>query len=155
MPFWQISDRAGIAVPCKCSPQKCIIAFEKLFLFLVLMNIWNDWKAKLESAHSFMLKYSKITVWYLKPTHNCCDHAVPETSSVLPSTSLKVSLEISSPCFSATVPLPKYVLIDPAMFVFQTLFYSFDHPVTKKQISSEKFCCYYNSKRGKGSLKVS
>ena len=23
----------------------------------------KDWKAKLESAYSFMLKYSKITVW--------------------------------------------------------------------------------------------
>ena len=27
------------------------------------MNIYKDWKAKLESAYSFMLKYSKITVW--------------------------------------------------------------------------------------------
>ena len=27
------------------------------------MNIWKDWNAKLESAYSFMLKYSKITVW--------------------------------------------------------------------------------------------
>ena len=26
------------------------------------MNIWKDWKAKLESACSFMLQYSKITV---------------------------------------------------------------------------------------------
>ena len=26
------------------------------------MNIYKDWKAKLESAYSFMLKYSKITV---------------------------------------------------------------------------------------------
>jgi hypothetical protein len=26
------------------------------------MNILKDWKAKLESAYSFMLKYSKITV---------------------------------------------------------------------------------------------
>ena len=25
------------------------------------MNIQKDWKAKLESAYSFMLKYSKIT----------------------------------------------------------------------------------------------
>ena len=24
--------------------------------------LWKDWKAKLESAYSFMLKYSKITV---------------------------------------------------------------------------------------------
>ena len=39
--------------------QKCIIAFEKIFLFWVPMN---DWKAKLESAYVFMLKYSKITV---------------------------------------------------------------------------------------------
>ena len=26
------------------------------------MNIYKDWKAKLESADAFMLKYSKITV---------------------------------------------------------------------------------------------
>ena len=26
------------------------------------MNIYKDWKAKLERAYSFMLKYSKITV---------------------------------------------------------------------------------------------
>ena len=26
------------------------------------MNIYKDWKAKLESAYSFILKYSKITV---------------------------------------------------------------------------------------------
>ena len=42
--------------------QKCIIAFEKFFLFWVPMNIQWDWKSKLESAYSFMLKYSKITV---------------------------------------------------------------------------------------------
>ena len=41
-------------------PQKVIIAFEKIFLFWVPMN--KDWKAKLESAYSFMSKYSKITV---------------------------------------------------------------------------------------------
>ena len=27
------------------------------------INIYKDWKAKLESAYSFMFKYSKITVW--------------------------------------------------------------------------------------------
>ena len=30
------------------------------------MNVEKDWKAKLESAYSFMLKYSKITVWPCK-----------------------------------------------------------------------------------------
>ena len=29
---------------------------------MVPMNIKKDWKAKLESAYSFMLKYSEITV---------------------------------------------------------------------------------------------
>ena len=48
-----------MAVPCQCGPQKCIIAFEKFILFWVPMNIQKDWKAKLESAYSFMLKYSK------------------------------------------------------------------------------------------------
>ena len=59
--FGNFSERAGMAVPCQCGPQKCIIAFEKFFLFWVPMNIQKDWKAKLESAYSFMLKYSKIT----------------------------------------------------------------------------------------------
>ena len=31
-------------------------------MFWVPMNIYKDWKAKLESAYSSMLKYSKITV---------------------------------------------------------------------------------------------
>ena len=47
----------GLGWPCpvQCGPQKCIIAFEKLFLFWVPMN--------LESVDSFLLKYSKIPVW--------------------------------------------------------------------------------------------
>ena len=45
------------------------------------MNIQKDWKAKLESAYSFMLKYSKITVWVVlflelstltMPKYVCC-----------------------------------------------------------------------------------
>ena len=28
------------------------------------MNIYQDWKVKLESVYFFMLKYSKITVWF-------------------------------------------------------------------------------------------
>ena len=43
--------------------QKSLTGIEKLFLSWVPMNIQKDWKAKLESAYSFMLKYSKITVW--------------------------------------------------------------------------------------------
>ena len=35
----------------------------EFYLFQVPMNIQKDWKATLESAYSFMLKYSKITVW--------------------------------------------------------------------------------------------
>ena len=42
--------------------QKSLTGIQKLFLFLVSMNIQKDWKAKLESAYSFMLKYSKIIV---------------------------------------------------------------------------------------------
>ena len=38
------------------------MAFEKFFLFWVPMNIQKDRNVKLESAYSFMLKYSKITV---------------------------------------------------------------------------------------------
>ena len=37
-------------------------AFQKFFLFWMPMNIQKDWKVKLESAYSFMLKCSKITV---------------------------------------------------------------------------------------------
>ena len=42
--------------------QKSLTGIQKFFLFQVPMNIQKDWKAKLESAHSFMLKYSEITV---------------------------------------------------------------------------------------------
>ena len=41
------------------------MAFEKFFLFWVPMNFQKDWKSKLESAYSFMLKYSKITVCHV------------------------------------------------------------------------------------------
>ena len=51
-----------MAVSCQCGPQKCIMAFEKFFLFWVPMNIQKDWMARLESAYSFMLEYYKITV---------------------------------------------------------------------------------------------
>ena len=39
-----------------------LTGFQKFFLFWVPMNIYKDWKAKLESIYSFMLKYSTITV---------------------------------------------------------------------------------------------
>ena len=61
--FGNFSERAGMAMPCQFGPQKLIIAFEKFFLFWMPMNIQKDWKTKLESAYSFMLKFSKITVW--------------------------------------------------------------------------------------------
>ena len=38
------------------------MGIQKFFSFQVPMNIQKDWKAKLESAYSFMLKYYKITV---------------------------------------------------------------------------------------------
>ena len=43
--------------------QKSLTGIQKFFLFQVPMNIQKDWKATLESAYSFMFKYSKITVW--------------------------------------------------------------------------------------------
>ena len=42
--------------------QKSLTGIQKFFLFQVPMNIQKDWKAKLESAYAFMLKYAKITV---------------------------------------------------------------------------------------------
>ena len=43
-------------------PQESLTGIEKLVLSWVPMNIQNDWKAKLESTYSFMLKYSKIAM---------------------------------------------------------------------------------------------
>ena len=57
--FGNFSEWAGMAVPCLVSPQESLTGIEKLFLPWVLMK---HWKAKLGSAYSFMLKYSKITV---------------------------------------------------------------------------------------------
>ena len=45
-------------------PQKSLTRNSKNLF--VPINIQKDWKAKLESAYSFMLKYSKITVWVVK-----------------------------------------------------------------------------------------
>ena len=44
------------------------------------INIKKDWKAKLESAYSFMLKYSKITVWFIKyvPILNFRDDSITD-----------------------------------------------------------------------------
>ena len=67
--FGNFSEKAGMAVPCQCGPQKCILAFEKLFLFWVPMNIQKDWKAKLESAYSFMLQ-NRLWICSLKNYYN-------------------------------------------------------------------------------------
>jgi hypothetical protein len=37
--FSYISQLAGLAMPCQCSPQKVIVAIEKFFLFWAPMNI--------------------------------------------------------------------------------------------------------------------
>ena len=44
--------------------QKSLTGIQKFFSFQVPSNIQTEWKAKLESAYSFMLKYYKITMWY-------------------------------------------------------------------------------------------
>ena len=52
-----------MAVPCLVGPQESLTGIEKLFLSWVPMNINIErLDAKLESAYSFMLNYSKITV---------------------------------------------------------------------------------------------
>ena len=44
--------------------KKCIVAFEKFFFLWVPMNIWKEWKAKLESVYyihiSVELKSSSV-----------------------------------------------------------------------------------------------
>ena len=56
-----------MAVPCLVGPQESLTGIENLFLSWVPINVKKGLKAKLESAYSFMLKHSKITVW-----HWCC-----------------------------------------------------------------------------------
>ena len=51
-----------MAVPCQVGPKESLTGIKKIFLSWVPINIKKDWKAKLESTYSFMLKYSKITV---------------------------------------------------------------------------------------------
>ena len=67
--------------------QKSITGIQKFFLFQVPMNIQKDWKAKLESAYPFMLKYSKITVWY--SFISCSLFLVKELNQILKSTYLR------------------------------------------------------------------
>ena len=60
--FGNFSEWAGMAVPCQVSPQESLTGIKKMFLSWLPMSGQKDWKAKLESAYSFMLRYSKITV---------------------------------------------------------------------------------------------
>ena len=53
-----------MAMPFYVGPQESLTGIEKLLLSWVPMSIEKDWKAKLESAYSFMLKYSTVTVCY-------------------------------------------------------------------------------------------
>ena len=48
---------------------QCLFSLLRFFeeLFDVIIHTVILWKAKLESAYSFMLKYSKITVWIDNP----------------------------------------------------------------------------------------
>ena len=91
-PFWKIAKITAFEALWKChqatlskthlrlSPSaensrwkwmNWIISKSQFFLFWVPMDIKKDWKAKLESFHSFMSKYSKITVWlsYVSTQH--------------------------------------------------------------------------------------
>ena len=46
--------------------QKVLTTFENYFIFRFLWTSRKTGKAKIESAYSSMLKYSKITVWRIK-----------------------------------------------------------------------------------------
>ena len=63
VPSWQFfrmswDGCALLSRPSRIPQRNWIITF-----FLVPMNVKKDLKAKVESAYSFMLEYSKITVW--------------------------------------------------------------------------------------------
>ena len=60
--FGNFSARAGMAVPCQCSPQESLVGSEKFFLHWVPMNSQQCWKAKLERAYSFRVQSCKILV---------------------------------------------------------------------------------------------
>ena len=52
-------------------------------MFWVPMNIQKDWKAKLESAYSFMLKCSKIAVVWFDHDKNVFDEKIFLMSTTL------------------------------------------------------------------------
>ena len=60
--FGNFSERAGMAVPCQCSPQESLGGSEKFFLHWVLMNPQQCWKAKLERALFCRVQSGKIIV---------------------------------------------------------------------------------------------
>ena len=61
MAFWQFFIKGCDGHALLVRPSK---THWKMFFFVLgADDFLSDWKAKLESAYSFMLKYSKITVW--------------------------------------------------------------------------------------------
>ena len=60
--FGNFSERAGMAMPCYCGPQKCIKHFKKM-LFVMGANEYQErLEDKIRKCLCFMLKYSRITV---------------------------------------------------------------------------------------------
>ena len=61
MPFWQFSRKGWDGRALLVRPLKMHHSISKI-LFVLGADEYLDWKAKLESAYYFILKYSKVTV---------------------------------------------------------------------------------------------
>ena len=68
MPFWQFFREGWNGRPLLVQPSKIHHSISKILFVLGADEYLERLEAKLESAYSFMLKYSKIIVWNARKT---------------------------------------------------------------------------------------
>ena len=105
MPFWKFLKNGWDGCALLVQASKLHHSIWKI-LFVLGANEYQDWKAKLESAYSFILKYSKMTVWMMNLNnvlHKFVDFFLPNTAQIQFFTKLDWKIKKLTLCAAATV----------------------------------------------------